>query len=99
MINRYDAETGELLQELSGHQSYVQDLALSRMARNSPPQVVTGTIRIWDVITGQTISVLTGHTLYVHGISWNSDGTRLVSTASDQTGELFVWDVASGEAF
>lgn len=98
VINRYDAETGELQQELIGHQSYVQDLALSPDGTKLASASRDRTIRIWDVITGQTISVLTGHTLYVHGISWNSDGTRLASTASDQTGELFVWDVASGEA-
>lgn len=97
VIRQYDAATGSLLRELVGHTGYVQDLALTPDGSKLASASRDMTIRIWDAKTGQLISILTGHTQFVHGVSWSPDGTQIASAASSQTGELFIWDVATGQ--
>jgi WD40 repeat protein/serine/threonine protein kinase len=54
-----------------------------------------GTVRLWDVDTGQQEPSLLGHGNYVYSVAFSPDGTRLVSASFDQT--MKVWDVARGQ--
>jgi WD40 repeat protein len=57
-----------------------------------------GTVRLWDVASGTQKAELDGHGLRVLSISFTPDGRNLAS-ASDQGGQLFVWDMEQiGEA-
>lgn len=53
-----------------------------------------GTIRVWDLATGQCTRVLEGHTQSVSCLSLNSDGSMLLSGSSDQS--IRLWDLQTG---
>ncbi len=55
-----------------------------------------GTVKLWDVATGEAIATLEGHTNGVRSVLFSSDGTTLASGSWDGTVKL--WDVATGEA-
>ena len=55
-----------------------------------------GTVRLWDVATGEAIATLEGHTDWVFSVSFSPDGATLASGSWDDTVRL--WDVATGEA-
>jgi WD40 repeat protein len=54
-----------------------------------------GSIEIWDVISGQKRLTLAGHEQGTNDVTFNSDGTQLVSVGQDQ--KIKIWDVSSGE--
>ena len=54
-----------------------------------------GTVRLWDVVTGEPIATLEGHTDAVYSVSFSPDGATLASGAGDGTVRL--WDVVTGE--
>jgi WD40 repeat protein len=55
-----------------------------------------GSIRVWDLATGQALHVLTGHGGRVTGVAVRPDGDRAVSGSED--GALRIWDLATGQA-
>ena len=54
-----------------------------------------GTVKLWDVATGEPIATLQGHTDWVNSVSFSPDGATLASGSGDGTVKL--WDVATGE--
>ena len=53
-----------------------------------------GTVRLWDVTTGELIRTLEGHAV-LHTIAFSRDGTRLIFAAEDRTIKL--WDIRAGQ--
>ena len=49
-------------------------------------------IRLFSVDSGKEIGRLTGHVSWISGLTFTSDGTRLVSCSADQT--IRIWDLA-----
>ena len=98
MLRVWDAEAGKLLQEFVGHTDYVQGVAWNpggtKLATASRDKLV----RIWDAASGQCLSTLKGHSVVAYSVCWSPDGTRLASTGADKTGELIIWDAATGQA-
>ena len=67
------------------------------MAGPSPPAAQDGTVRLWDVASGQPRGEpLTGHTGAVWSVAFSPDGQTLASGGRDRTVRL--WDVASGQS-
>lgn len=51
-------------------------------------------VRVWDAVSGKELFNLIGHEAPVVSLSFNADGTRLVSGSSDNTIKL--WDTSNG---
>ncbi len=49
---------------------------------------------VWDVAVGRPLASLSGHSHQITAVSYNSDGSRFVSAATDTTPRL--WDAATG---
>ena len=54
-----------------------------------------GTVRIWDVATGQQRATLNGHTGGVRAVAVAPDGSWLASGSGD--GTVRIWDVTTGQ--
>ena len=54
-----------------------------------------GTLRLWDLESGQRLRTLEGHTREVSAVAVTPDGRRAVSASEDQT--LRLWDLGSGQ--
>ena len=52
-----------------------------------------GSVRVWDVDSGETVSVLEGQTSRVESVAWSADGSRVVTGGLD--GSVRVWDAKS----
>ena len=55
-----------------------------------------GTIRVWDMSSGQFVAALQGHSTRGTSVAFSPDGRRLASGSSD--GTIRVWDVSSGQS-
>lgn len=54
-----------------------------------------GTVKLWDLATGDELRTLDGHSREVDRVVFNPDGRRLVAWMGDGTAKL--WDRATGE--
>lgn len=54
-----------------------------------------GTVKLWDVTTGQTVLTINAHQNTVRIASFNSDGSKLITASSDGTAR--VWDAKTGQ--
>ncbi|KAI0212336.1 Retinoblastoma-binding protein 5 [Lamellibrachia satsuma] len=54
-----------------------------------------GRIAIWDFLTRGIASIISAHVHPVCSLSWNRNGRKLLSTATDNT--VSIWDVETGE--
>lgn len=54
---------------------------------------VEGTVRVWDIETGQTIHSWTDHTNHVHDVAFSPDGSKLASSGM----EIILWDLKKGK--
>ncbi|MGB8648208.1 MAG: adenylate/guanylate cyclase domain-containing protein [Anaerolineae bacterium] len=90
-VKIWDAATGQLLQTLFGHASYIDGLAYSADGKYLASGSEDGVAIVWDAATGQQLLKLNGHTSGVRGVAFAPDGTRLVTVSRDGTGK--VWDI------
>src|SRR5262249_45752220 len=82
------------LVRFEGHRGGVFDIDFSPDGKTLASASLDGSVRLWDVASGQAIGTPTGHTDEVFGVAFSPDGSRLASTSSDGTVRL--WDVATG---
>jgi WD40 repeat protein len=54
-----------------------------------------GTLRLWDLDSGQTLHTLEGHTRRVNAVALTPDGWRALSASED--GTLRLWDLDNGQ--
>ncbi len=52
-----------------------------------------GTVKLWDIATGESIATLEGHTYWASSVSFSPDGATLASGAGVST--ILLWDVAT----
>lgn len=87
----FDAATGALRHELSGHEQQVNAITYSPGGELLATASLDGTLRTWRSDTGAPVKTFTGHAEAVMDLAFSADGERLFS-AGDTT--VRVWDVA-----
>jgi len=90
-----DAESGELLFELTGHTDDVFGVAYSP----DGTRIVTGsrdnTAKVWNAESGELLLTLAGHSDFVWGVAFSPDSERIITTSYDGTAR--VWNATSGD--
>jgi WD40 repeat protein len=81
--------------DLRDQTGLVFDAAFSPDGRRLATACGEGTVKLWDVETGDRLLTLRGHTEAVHGVAFSPDGRRLASSGGG--GVVKLWDAASGE--
>eukprot|EP00993_Chasmostoma_nieuportense_P001741 NODE_2595_length_1140_cov_228.615005_g2475_i0.p1 GENE.NODE_2595_length_1140_cov_228.615005_g2475_i0~~NODE_2595_length_1140_cov_228.615005_g2475_i0.p1 ORF type:complete len:318 (+),score=57.88 NODE_2595_length_1140_cov_228.615005_g2475_i0:61-1014(+) len=75
---------------LLGHSNFVQDVTVSSDGQFALSGAWDGTMRLWDLSTGQTTRRFTGHTGDVMSVAFSADNRQIVSGSRDN--KLKVWN-------
>jgi GTPase SAR1 family protein/DNA-directed RNA polymerase subunit RPC12/RpoP len=81
---------------LKGHTNSVNDVAVTPDGTRAVSTSFDQTLRVWDLVTGKSLTSLEGHTDTVFCVAVTTDGTRAISASDDKT--LRVWDLATGKS-
>jgi sugar lactone lactonase YvrE len=90
-VRLFDANSGELLHTLMGHQERLYGLALSADGTLLAAGSEDATITVWDVASATLLYRLTGHIQGITGLAFSPDGKLLAS--ADWDGLTKLWDL------
>ncbi|HKV58904.1 MAG TPA: protein kinase, partial [Ktedonobacteraceae bacterium] len=88
---------GKTLLTYRGHTDAVYAAAWSPNDQYIASASADTTVRVWNVVTGETLYTYRGHAgLFnsLYAVGWSSDGRRIASGGADKT--VQVWDAATG---
>ncbi|MDC1069032.1 choice-of-anchor D domain-containing protein [Candidatus Kapabacteria bacterium] len=91
--NIWDADSGDELVTLEGHQDDIFSVSFSPDGNNILTGSLDETARIWDANTGEEIMILK-HPDDVQSAVYSPDGTKIVTSCDDK--EVKIWDAKSG---
>jgi len=87
-----DAQTGELILELSDHRRAVRALAFSPDNNYLVSAAEDGQIKVWDMCDGgNMVKTLKEHRSSVHALAWSPNGNILCSVGNQQ--KVVLWDM------
>ncbi|MHC5716896.1 MAG: WD40 repeat domain-containing protein [Nostoc sp.] len=93
-IKLWDANTGECLKTLWGHDSWVHCVSFSPDAQILASGSRDQTVKLWDWHTGECLHTLPGHIHEVKTITFSPCGKFLASGSYDTT--IKIWDASTG---
>jgi WD40 repeat protein/serine/threonine protein kinase len=85
----WNAESGDMLHVLSGHQGGVVSAAFSPDGSRLATASHDGTARIWRVSDGQFLVSIGGHTDNVESVQFSPDGSRVLTASKDGTARIW----------
>jgi WD40 repeat protein len=92
-----DATTGRERSKLFGHEESVEWITLRPDGKMLASGGGEGTIRLWEMPSGEPVAVLLGaHRGEIKSLSFSPDGTMLLSAGGDEV--LRLWDVAESQS-
>ncbi|MBD2194625.1 MULTISPECIES: WD40 domain-containing protein [Calothrix] len=93
-IKLWDVNTGDCLQTLWGHDSWVHSISFSPDIQILASASRDQTVKLWDWYTGECLLTLTEHIGEVKTVNFSPCGKFLASGSHDNTVKL--WDVNTG---
>lgn len=94
-VSLWDVATGQLIDTLQGHHSWVHAVAFHPEGRLLAGGGDDAVVRVWDLTDKKIIRELKGHTGRLWSLAFSPDGTLLASGADDET--IHIWEVESGD--
>ncbi|KIM99418.1 hypothetical protein OIDMADRAFT_56552 [Oidiodendron maius Zn] len=89
MRNKWNA----CLQTFEGHKTAVMSAAFTHNSTRLASASWDGTVKIWDINSGECIQTLGGDDAKAQSITFSHDSTRLTSASGDDT--IKIWDTGS----
>jgi len=80
---------GVMAKRLCGHSHYVQDVAISSDGQFALSGSWDGTLRLWDLTSGNTTRRFVGHTKDVLSVAFSADNRQIVSGSRDKNINLW----------
>ena len=80
---------------LRGHKGAVYHAEFSRDGRTLVTCGQDGTVRFWEIATGQALGTIHAHDTEVNSAAFSPDGQTLATAGDD--GQVRLWDVRTGE--
>ena len=93
-IKVWDLTTGELIDTIKAHSSWVRALAISPDGQTLASSSNDKTIRLWNLSQRVRQRTIEGHTDSVNVIAFSPDGRTLASGSSDRT--VILWSLRNG---
>lgn len=93
----WDMIAGRSIRTYEGHTDGIYDLAVFPDGTQFASASIDGTVRIWNLATGETSTILTSNDVEpipLFSIDVNSDGSSIATGRRD--GVVILWDVATG---
>merc|ERR1719396_23976 len=88
-ITREEGNYGYPLRSLHGHSHFVEDVDISSDGQFALSGSWDGTLRLWDLNTGDTTRRFIGHTKDVLSVAFSVDNRQIVSASRDKTIKLW----------
>jgi len=88
-LTREETRYGVAHKRLTGHSHFVQDVAISSDGEFALSGSWDGTLRLWQLSTGQTTHRFVGHTKDVLSVAFSVDNRQIVSGSRDKTINLW----------
>src|SRR5207302_1401366 len=84
--------TRKKVRTLKGHSSTFSRIAFSPDGQTIAAGLQDGTVKLWDVATGQDKAVPEGHTSNVRCVAYSPDGKLLASVGADKMVQVYETD-------
>jgi guanine nucleotide-binding protein subunit beta-2-like 1 protein len=88
-LERSETQYGFPKRSLTGHSHFVQDVVISSDGQFALSGSWDGTLRLWDLNTGNTTRRFVGHTKDVLSVAFSVDNRQIVSGSRDKTIKLW----------
>merc|ERR1712227_371557 len=88
-LTREDTQYGIPKRRLQGHSHFVSDVVISSDGQFALSGSWDGTLRLWDLASGNTTRRFVGHTKDVLSVAFSADNRQIVSAARDRTTKLW----------